>query len=183
MFTEKYLLLSRSVLKNSRLTTLKLEGVRFDANNVVVISLPCLKTLSLIDMNSEENTLQSLFSGCPNIEDLHLSRFKEFNCGVVDVTVCGRLTSVALCQSGSIGDEWLERLVLGLPLLERLTIDYCWGMRRFNVCSQSLRTFHFFGEKDDLEATLNTPSLVYFNFRGDSSLIFSVNSLSLLEAI
>lgn len=134
-------------------------------------------------------TLQNLISGCPACY-----RASEFMCKEktrkneaflcrVDLTVRRRtLASVSLIDS-KLKKQRLENLVVGLPLLERLTLNRCWGLNKLISHSQSLKYF-FFNEVRGFEAAFDTPNMVYLSCEGKAKSMFFMNSLiNLFEVI
>ncbi|KAF3434299.1 hypothetical protein FNV43_RR25402 [Rhamnella rubrinervis] len=182
----------QSALNNARsVTVLKFEGIRLKTN--FPISLPSLTTLSVINVILDDKTFQNLISGCPNIKDLLLSGYKEHEEGAyggslscVNLTVCVALRSLSLHDS-DFTNQWLEHLTFGLPYLR----DLLWipvMVQKFKHPQPKPEIILLFGDGPDeyesyeMKVALNTPNLVYFDFRGDMSFRFSINSANLLEA-
>ncbi|KAF3434314.1 hypothetical protein FNV43_RR25417 [Rhamnella rubrinervis] len=200
LYSAPYYCVPESLLNNSTatsLTMLKLNNVGLRTS--VHTSLPSLTSLSLTDVHLEEEEeeyesgilLQNLISGCPNIECLYWGRrikrrinFLKDPISYIDLTVCRALKILSLYCS-KLADKWLEDIVFGLPLLERLALDDCYGFKKLTIRSQSLKSFYFFCDRySDIEVTLFTPNLVYFSYKGDGGSVFLMTSPNLLgEAV
>ncbi|KAF3434308.1 hypothetical protein FNV43_RR25411 [Rhamnella rubrinervis] len=69
----------------------------------------------------------------------------------VDLTVCGALKSVSLGEGGQCSDKWLEYTVSGLPLLEKLSLACCFDLDKFEIRSESLKSFCFVNVEDNAD--------------------------------
>lgn len=165
------------VLNASSLTILKLRELKLVASSPS--TLPSLKILSLagVKLKSNAESLQNLVSGCPIIEEMHLSRCDLQH--LDSTAVSGTIRNLSL-SNVVLNDRWLGCLISRLPLLERLTLEWS-VLKNISIHSHSLKYF-FLKSNYSIEATLTTPNLVWLDFECVSQSIISVKAFNLLEA-
>ncbi|KAH7533273.1 hypothetical protein FEM48_Zijuj04G0113100 [Ziziphus jujuba var. spinosa] len=76
-------------------------------------------------------------------------------------------------------DQRMDKLVFGLPLLKRSTIDS--SLKKISIHSNCLKYF-FLESWFGIEAALSTPNLVWLHFVCDPQSIISADASNLLEA-
>ncbi|KAJ9565925.1 hypothetical protein OSB04_001891 [Centaurea solstitialis] len=98
-----------------------------------------------------------------------------------------------LCISfGNLDEDLIENVLSGSPVLETLVLDNCYGYRRLDLTSKSLKNLVFSGymvpddESDDLDDVIeiNAPNLLSLTIQDDLLLwkIVLLNVSSLVEA-
>ncbi|KAF3443841.1 hypothetical protein FNV43_RR13531 [Rhamnella rubrinervis] len=179
-YKTRYYQIPYSTVLNSRsLTLLRLKHMKLEI--LFPVSLPSLKALYFKNVEFDDETLQNLISGCPIIEDLHLSMKSYSSISGVNFAACGTLRTLSLSSVKFTG-EWLEDQISRLPLVERLTLDDCIGLGHFSIHSISLKSL-VIDIYDTIEATFSTPNLVRFRYNFHEESIISIDAPKLLEAI
>ncbi|GMN20478.1 hypothetical protein TIFTF001_045342 [Ficus carica] len=135
-----------------KLDSLKLNGFRS-------VTLPCLKSLSLTAVKLDNHILTSLLSGCPSLEKFLLkeveTRFSELchtveainlesfvysgSCKNIDLSACKGIRNISRLDNW-LHDQSLEDIIFGLPLLESLTLSWCYALKRIKICCQHLKS-------------------------------------------
>ncbi|KAF3455537.1 hypothetical protein FNV43_RR00168 [Rhamnella rubrinervis] len=181
--------LPQFVLSASSLTVLKLRNMKLETPSPS--HFPSLKVLSLSDVEVYSQSLQNLVSGCPIIEDLHLEKynfgapisFEGFFLGSytfrgLDLAVSGTLKNISFSRV-EITDQWLDRLISRLPLLERLTFWRC-RWKSISIRTHSLK-YLFCDVFNMREADLRTPNLVFLHLTCFAESNISVEAFQQLE--
>lgn len=169
------------ILSSRSLTILKLK--RLSLEILYPISLPSLKSLSLISVYVEDKVkaLQSLFSACPIIEDLHVGGaiYDSDDVCEKELPISGTLRNLSF-DGVDLTAQWLEELLPRLPLLERLTVRHS-GHQWIHICihSYSLKSL-FVGCQ--IRLTLRTPNLVHLSYYGHTMCIDWIDAPNLFYA-
>ena len=94
-----------------------------------------MKVLSLIDVRFDAKSLQNVISGCPVIDDLHVEgKYRNDHVGFS----ISKTLKYLLLLNMKFTCHWLEGLIFGLPLLERLTLNFSNGLK-YIIRGHSLR--------------------------------------------
>ncbi|KAK9907065.1 hypothetical protein M0R45_002481 [Rubus argutus] len=173
---ELYYCISRMTLVNAKsVTVLNLEYVRIKDLESYKPSdtrlLPNLKTLSLKNVHFEDHVFPLLIWECPSLEYLSLNacsfEFSEFNFSG------SSLKSLEVKHSNAWDirishAENLEsfRFSSNSSLLETIILNESCNLKYINVHAEHLKQFSVNGCRDCLMATINTPNLVSFFFKG-----------------
>ncbi|KAF3457052.1 hypothetical protein FNV43_RR01709 [Rhamnella rubrinervis] len=166
--------LPKFVLNSSSLTVLKLRELKLEAPSLSI--LPSLKVLSL-SVECDAKSLQNLISGCPIIEELYLRGHGKRE---LDFTVSETLRNLSL-ELVRLTDQWLNALISGLPLLERLSLQWI-ELKKFSIRSHSLKYFCFKSFSYFNEVAFSMPNLVCLHLSCVPNIIISVEAPNLLEA-
>ncbi|GKC50831.1 F-box protein-like protein [Tanacetum coccineum] len=123
-----------------------------------------------------------------NVQDLHLLIWNKFS---ESEFVLDQLFSI---NSRKLDEGLIKNILSGSPLLETLELDYCYGFRRIDITSKSVKNFVFFRhftpeepleDLDDI-IEINDPYIVSLTVAGDlllwKLLLLNVCSSSLVES-
>ena len=194
-------------LSNASLPSLKVlyfSNVKMDDEtlNSMVSGSPSLEKLylyhcpGLLDPQVSSLSLKSMVFSTGrhcrsiNVEAMNLHSFeygercvRAVNTCSINLVRCLEIRNLML-HDGYLADRWLEDLISQLPFLECLSLDDDCGLRCLKICNQHLKEFEFTSNHQLklLEATIDTPSLVYFRYSGLSMFKLSVNAPSLINA-
>ncbi|KAF3457045.1 hypothetical protein FNV43_RR01702 [Rhamnella rubrinervis] len=189
------------ILNASSLTVLKLSDLYLE--DLSLSNFPCLKVLSFKNVTPVTQPLQNVISSCPVIEDLEV-------CGNwvdhVDFAVSKTLKYLSLSLV-RFTRQWLESLISGLPLLERLALGNCCDAINISIHSHSLKSLYYYGPLNnisiqshslkvasitvlaeftdgasDVEGTFITPNLVCLRLVCGAKPVISFEAPKLLEA-
>ncbi|KAL5568636.1 hypothetical protein UlMin_025211 [Ulmus minor] len=116
------------------------------------------------------------------VEAINLQSFLYVGKGVCDISACTKIRNLSLSEADWLEEQSLEDLIFRLPLLESLTLHYCYGLKRIKFKSQQLKRFTFSKTYTlDVEISIEAPNLVFFSYKGDRKFSLSMNSQNLLE--
>lgn len=99
----------------------------------------------------------------------------------MNLASCTALLHLSL-NNTSFGDEWIEELLLSVPLLESLTLNECSGFKQLNIYNQHLKCVVLRSIREKWNISLDTPNLVSLTFEGCVWADFSMKAPNLIEA-
>ncbi|KAF3457039.1 hypothetical protein FNV43_RR01696 [Rhamnella rubrinervis] len=154
--------LPQFILNASSLTVLKLSGLNLE--DLSLSNFPCLKVLSFNYLTFDAQSLQNVISSCPVIEDLEVRGRSWMD--HVDFAVSNTLKYLSLFAV-KFTRLWLEGLISGLPLLERLGLEYCHDAINISIHSHSLKSLYYYGCLNNI--SIHSHSLKVLSIIVDSS--------------
>ncbi|KAL6218546.1 hypothetical protein ACLB2K_011756 [Fragaria x ananassa] len=179
--------LSRTVLMKAKyLTTLKMEYLRIkEIESAETEPLcPSLKTLFVKTVHFDNKALFYLVSGCPAVEYLSLTSC-SFDTYVLHVSSCSlRKLAVKNCDVENIEvDKYMNlesfTFISKFPLLQSISLVDTINLNHIKIRAQQLTYLGLFGCHDQLNATVNTPSLHHLDIHAHLTAKVSVKSPNL----
>ncbi|KAF3455544.1 hypothetical protein FNV43_RR00175 [Rhamnella rubrinervis] len=98
-------------------------------------------------LKADAQSLQNVISGCPVIEDLQVRGGSWMD--HVDFSVGNTLKYLSLSWV-RFTCQWFEGLISGLPLLERLALEYCRDAINISIHSHSWKSSYYYGSLNNI---------------------------------
>ncbi|GJX62450.1 nucleotide-binding alpha-beta plait domain-containing protein [Tanacetum coccineum] len=130
------------------------------------------------DIGFEFEICSDFFFANPCFTNLSLTGFKLNPIGSIS---WNKLTRLSLLE-GNLEEHVFQNILSGSPLLETLLIRNCYGFKRIDITSKSVKNFVFYGymspgeDLDDI-IEINAPYIVSLEIKG----VFYLSKLSLLN--
>ena len=123
------------------------------------------------------------FSGVRGCQTIHVEaiNLQSFvyggDCRVINLSACPEVRNLSLLHN-FLDKKSLEDLILGLPLLENLSLSYCYELKHIRICGQNLKSIRLEWTYNATEvgATIEAPNLVSFCYKGDTKFRLSVKT-------
>ncbi|PON68669.1 F-box domain containing protein [Trema orientale] len=125
------------------------------------ISSSSLKSLEITGYARENLQVEAI-----NLESLALIVLWG---GIINLSDCRLIRNLSIDLNSNIDDQLLEDMISKLPLLEDLSLSRCQLLKQVKISSERLRSFAFDkqGNDNEVKATMGTPNLVSFSYKGD----------------
>ncbi|KAM6576165.1 hypothetical protein CsatB_028002 [Cannabis sativa] len=146
-----------------------------------------LESLSLKFLELRDTRYRKLEVEAMNLESLVLIGVTEYE---IDISACKKIRNLSLDDNGRNFNLSLHDLISSSPLLENLTLNFCYNYNNnFKISGQNLKSFIFKNcclnkkrMKSKIKVTIeSTPKLEYFYYEGHIDLNMSIepsNSLN-----
>ncbi|GMI91789.1 hypothetical protein HRI_002848200 [Hibiscus trionum] len=143
-----------------------------------VSNLPKLKRVDLhacAELN--EVNLQA-----PNLETFWYVARSKSRCCKIDLSTCNTLKSLTL-EDATLKDKSFQDHLSCFPILEKLVLSKCNALKKIAISNYQLKKLVLRECKQLMEADIDTPNLLSFEYKGEKLMPFtSLNPSSLEEA-
>ncbi|KAK9282562.1 hypothetical protein L1049_005483 [Liquidambar formosana] len=144
-----------------------------------------LEVSTLLRLNRVEvhlcHGLKAVNIEAPDLQTFWFYRKKSMRPCEINLATCKSLKRLAL-EDPNMTDELFQKQLFNFPILEQLVLSKCSSLENIQILSQHLKSLTLRGCKNLVEAEIDSPNLLTFEYDGDKLPFSSMIPSGLLEA-